>query len=121
MRIPAPSDLLAAPLPLVPLLARGFLEWVRAIGEAVGGDLPEEDPAEPSLHGPLGLGGDTLGVVVPDHDRAIGRDEPGVLGLVVPLPGPALLLPELVEVAVIALRHAGPGCAFRGRIRLRDG
>ena len=87
-------------------------------GQAVGGDLPEEDAAEPLLHRPLGLEGDRLGVVVADHHRAVGRDQPGVLGLVVPAAGPALLLLELVEVAVVALRDAGLGRALRGGVRL---
>ena len=34
-----------------------------AVGQAVGGDLPEEDPAEAPLRGPVGLEGDRLGVV----------------------------------------------------------
>ena len=76
---------------LIQRLARGFLERMGAVGQAVGGDLPEEDAAESLLHGPFGLDGDRLGIVVADDDRTSGEIQPGVLGLVVPLRGPALL------------------------------
>src|SRR4051812_29190971 len=91
---------LSPPPALVPRLAGGLLEGVAAVGQAVGGDLPEEDAAEPLAHRPLGLQRDRLGVVVADHGRAVGRQQPGVLGLVVPAPRPALLVLEPVEVAV---------------------
>src|SRR4051812_15950170 len=96
----------------LPPLASGFLEGVAAVGQAVGGDLPEEDATEPPLHRPLGLEADRLGVVVADHHRTVGGDQPRVLRLVVPAAGPALLVSQLVEVAIIPLREAGLGGAL---------
>src|SRR3954451_17119699 len=51
------SFLLASSAP-IQRLASGLLERVGAVGQAVAGDLPEEDPAKPLLPGPLGLEGD---------------------------------------------------------------
>ena len=59
------------PHTLVELLARGFLKRIRAVGQAVAGDLPEEDAAETFLHGPFGLERDRLGIVVADDDRTV--------------------------------------------------
>src|SRR5262249_1464608 len=120
--IPRPSaSSIARPPPLVPFPPRGFLEGMGAVGEAIGMDLPEEDAAEALLHGPFGLDGDRFGVVVTDDDRPLGGDQPGILGLVVPAAGPALLALELVERAVVAPGQTSPRRTLGGRIRLGDG
>src|SRR5262245_37301411 len=90
---------------LLPLSMRRLLERVGSVGQPVAMDLPEEDSAEAMLHGPLGLDRDGLGVVVADHSGVLLRDEPGVLGLVVPLAGPARITLQLVEIGVITPRE----------------
>ena len=56
----------------VKFFAGRFLERIGAVGHSVGGDLPEEDSAEPLLHGPLGLDRHRFGIVVADDDGVVG-------------------------------------------------
>src|SRR5579885_3543940 len=103
-----PSGLTAPASRLIPLPPRGHLQRVGTVGQPIAVDLPEEYTAEPLLHGPLGLDRDGLGIVVADHRRRLGRDEPRILGLIVPLAGPVRSTLELVEVGVIAARQSRP-------------
>ncbi len=104
----------------VPGFARGFLQRVRPVRHPVGGDLPEEDASEVVLGGPVGLEGDGLGVVVAEDSGLVGGGDPGVLGLVVPGPGPALG-EVLGDLGVVRAEATLLGEVFDRGIRFGDG
>jgi hypothetical protein len=85
---------------LLPFLVGGFLKRVGAVRQEVGGNLSEEDTAESLAHGPVGFDGHGLVVVVADQHGAVRRNKPGILGLGIPLPSPAFLVLELMEVVI---------------------